>query len=205
MQENPMYYAGLVEEFYNSACPSYTRNGYEKNALIDRQTEACIFVPGDVTPSPTQLLFRCKRAQGKTIITLKSTKPKNESKKPGIRIYEAEIRLDVFDGKERRYAYPPEAIAYEPIKTVKLTNWDYFMECAMDLGEECLRPYLVLQQMEEQFNNNSARLAEACVLVPYAKEDDGVHYHIFYFSHFEMTGTGVCAVYEFAWTNDRLT
>ena len=200
MQENPMYYAGLVEEFYNSACPSYTRNGYEKNALIDRQTEACIFVPGDVTPSPTQLLFRCKRAQGKTVITLKSTKPRTENKKIGIRRYEGEIRKNIYNGREAQYAYPPEEIAYEPLKTAKLTNWDYFMTNAMDLGSEYTRPYIVLQQLEERFCKNDARLAEAVVFISYTVEDDGYHDHIFYFSHFELTGTGVCAVYEYAGT-----
>lgn len=196
-----MYYAGIVEEYYNSACPNYSRNGYEKNALIDKQSEKCIFVPGEVMPGDDELLFRCKRANGQTIITLKTPKRKKEKPTiPGIRRYEGEIRTEVFNGYERSFAFPPDAIAYEPLKTAKLTNWDYFIESTMDLDDRYTRPYKVLQQLEERFCNNPPRLAEACVFISYKEEDDGCHDHIFYFSHFELTGTGVCAVYEYAGT-----
>ena len=67
-----MYYAGLAEEFYHSACPNHTMNGYEKNVLMNVETEKCIFVSGDVQPSENELLFRIKRAHGNTVTTLKT-------------------------------------------------------------------------------------------------------------------------------------
>ena len=43
-----------------------------KNVLIDTDTERCIFISGDIELNEEQLLFRCKRSRGKTIINLKN-------------------------------------------------------------------------------------------------------------------------------------
>ena len=72
--EKVMYYADVAEEYYNTACPEHALNGYEKNVLIDTETEECLFVPGEVFPLEGELLFRCRRAKGNTITTLKTPK-----------------------------------------------------------------------------------------------------------------------------------
>ena len=43
-----MYYSELAEEYYEAACPKFAINGYEKNVLIDTDTERCIFISGDM-------------------------------------------------------------------------------------------------------------------------------------------------------------
>ena len=77
-----MYYSELAEEYYEAACPKFAINGYEKNVLIDTDTERCIFISGDIELDEEQLLFRCKRSRGKTIINLKNNirKAKKEEK-----------------------------------------------------------------------------------------------------------------------------
>ena len=69
-----MYYSELAEEYYEAACPKFAINGYEKNVLIDTDTERCIFISGDIELNEEHLLFRCKRSRGTLVEKLKQKK-----------------------------------------------------------------------------------------------------------------------------------
>ena len=211
-----MYYAGVAEEFYNSACPNYTVNGYEKNVLMNVETEKCIFVSGDIQPSENELLFRIKRAHGNTVTTLKT--PRKEkvrsaaqpvAEAPAQNRYEGIIRYTkVSEGITTNLAYRPKEIANELIYSIKVANLDEFLEQTANRNFERLSSYELLAALEsmvvedapgglpyeiypipdERFDNKGN------MLYPEAGYDD----HIFIFSHYEKCKKGICAVYTYS-------
>lgn len=210
-----MHYAGLAEEFYHSACPNHTMNGYEKNVLMDIETEKCIFVSGDVKPSENELLFRIKRAHGNTVTTLKTPRKEKErsaavpvAEAPASNRYEGIIRYTkVSEGITTNLAYRPKEIANELIYSVKVANLDEFLEQTANRNFERLSSYELLAALEsmvvqdapgglpyevypipdERFDNKGN------MLYPEAGYDD----HIFVFSHYEKCKKGICAVYSY--------
>ena len=196
--ENLMYYAGLAERYYDAACPSYTQNGFEKNVLMETSTQKCIFVSSDVLPDWNELLFRCKRSHGITIVTQKGAVKKKADKKPLPRRYEGEIHNVVYDnGKEERMAYPPEMFNYDKVLSAKVSNMDEFMNATIHMCEDFYRPYEMLQQLEESFQSNSLKLPYAELYLPYSKDEaKGIELN-FRFSHFEKYPSGLTIAYEF--------
>ena len=103
-----MYYADVAEGYYNAACPSHAQNGYEKNVLLDTETEECIFVPGEVTPEEDELIFRCRRTKGITVTTLKT--PKREKKEKRNLSIQIKPRIFIsFFWHPRRFSNPRKA------------------------------------------------------------------------------------------------
>lgn len=212
--ENVMYYAGIVEDYYNAARPSYTRNGYEKNVLIDMETEKCIFVSGEVTPQDNELLFRLKTAGGQTISTLKTPKLKKSGKgvngNSANRTYEGLPNPTTWDNQEATYVYLPDVIYNEYPMTVKVSNLDAFLkECmAMD-GRNC-NPYEVLDWLDRSTTTESPfGLPKECVELPFQNEKtQGVF--VFRFKCFEELapavydehGAYMCATFDYAGTRD---
>ena len=198
--EKTVYYAGIVEEYYNSACPDHVRNGYERNVLLDVESETCLFVSGDIQSSDDELIFRCKRTNGITHTTLKGPQRKKEKLVSTNKRYEGEVHESILNGGETAtLVYQPGPLNYELVKTVKVTDLDYFLSFAMTLNEKYKSPYTVLQELEDNFKNKEHQLCFNCVFIPYYKDNDDGDY-VFEFSHFERLEEGLCAVYEFTGT-----
>lgn len=70
--ENIIYYSQLAEDYYDASCSDHTFNGYDKNVLVDKMSGSCLFVPGSINAEEGQLIFRCNRKNGQTIINLKA-------------------------------------------------------------------------------------------------------------------------------------
>lgn len=192
-----MYYADVAEDYYNAACPSYAQNGYEKNVLLDTETEECIFVPSEVIPEEGELLFRCRRAKGITITTLKTPKKeKKEKRNPKFNGIVRKADPQQYDG-DAFISLPPE-IEHMLIHSVKLKNLDEFLEVAAE--NTCDRykgPYEVLHELDRAVVNAKFDFLEECILVSYKRDPHCIGDYIFYFSHFEMIGSFLYAVYEY--------
>ena len=211
-----MYYAEKAEEFYHSACPNHTMNGYEKNVLMNVETEKCIFVSGDVQPSENELLFRLKRAHGNTVTTLKTprkekvrsaTQPVAEN--PVQHRYEGIVRYTkISEDFLTNLVYRPEEIANELIYSIKIANLDEYLNQTANRNFKRLSSYELLAALEsmvvedapgglpyevypipdERFDNKGN------MLYPESGYDD----HIFVFSHYEKHKKGICAVYTYS-------
>lgn len=190
-----MNYAEVVEYYYNAACPSYAQNGYEKNVLINTHTEDCIFVSGEVTPEEDELLFRCKRVRGNTFVTLKN--PRKEKKEKQNPKYRGIIRcVESAYGETSCVSLPPE-IEHLPIQGVKLSNPDDFLELAMTPDDDIKGPYEVLHELDRQVVWAQEGFLEEGICVAYKRKPFCSGDYIFLFSHFEMIGTELCAVYDY--------
>lgn len=199
---NIMYYAGIAEEYYVSACPSYVQNGYDKNVLVSTLTGKCIFVSGDVEPDENELLFRCKTAHGKPIVTQKSMKKPQPVAKQWSRRYEGVIRHCTYgNGKEDDFAYPPELLDYVSIQAVKLDNMDYFLHQVMALNDfKYATPFEILSRLEARAMHNDGGLPFASLLIPYHRDEERDGECMFNFSHYEKFESGLCVVYEYTGT-----
>lgn len=207
--ENVMHYAGIVEEYYNAARPSYTRNGYEKNVLVDMNTEKCIFVSSEVTPQENELLFRLKTAGGQTISTLKTPKLKKSEKtaigKSTNRTYTGDPRLISWDGYKDTFVYLPDVLYNEFPLTVKVSNLDVFLKKNMELhGRDCY-PYQLLDMLDRSATVDSPfGLPRELVRLPYQNQD-GKGLFVFRFQYFEelepstwqIGPARMCATFEF--------
>lgn len=212
-----MYYAGLAEEFYHSACPDHTLNGYEKNVLMNIETEKCIFVSGDVQPSEKELLFRIKRAHGNTVTTLKT--PRKEKVKPTSQPVSGQNARPRYKGIVRKVkfyedytaevVYPPEEIANELIYSIKIDNLDDFLDKTSNRNFKRMSSYELLRALEYMVIEDSSTGGlpyevypisderfddKGNLLYPDADYDD----HIFVFSYFEKCKKGLCAVFTYA-------
>ena len=194
--EKVMYYADVAEEYYNIACPEHALNGYEKNVLIDTETEECLFVPGEVFPLEGELLFRCRRAKGNTITTLKT--PKKEKKERRNPKFNGIVRnVDPQQhGVEAFISLPPE-IEHMCIHSIKLSNMDEFLEVAADACDRYKGPYEVLHKLDRAVVSAKSGLLEESICVSYKRDPYCSGDYIFYFSHFEMIGSVLYAVYEY--------
>ena len=191
-----MYYADVAEDFYNVACPSHAQNGYEKNVLIDTDTEECIFVPGEVTPEEGELIFRCRRAKGITITTLKTPKrEKKEKRNPKFNGIVRKVDLQQY-GVEAFISLPPE-IEHMYIHSVKLINMDEFLEVATDANDRFKGPYEVLHELDRAVVNAEPGYLEKGICVSYKRDPYGIGDHVFHFSYFEKIGSVLYAVYEY--------
>ena len=191
-----MYYADVAEHYYNAACPSHAQNGYEKNVLIDTDTEECIFVPGEVTPEEGELIFRCRRAKGITITTLKTPKrEKKEKRNPKFNGIVRKVDLQQY-GVEAFISLPPE-IEHMCIHSIKLSNMDEFLEVAADACDRYKGPYEVLHELDRAVVNAKPDFLEGGICVSYKRDPYCSGDYIFYFSHFEMIGSVLYAVYEY--------
>lgn len=197
-----MYYAGIVEDYYNSARPSYTRNGYEKNVLIDTDSERCLFVSSDVLPQENELLFRLKTAGGQTYSTLKTAKSKKQEKSFAVqtanKTYKGDVQPTTWDnGKEATFCYLPDVLFNEFPMTVKVSNQDKFLsQCMQMQGREC-SPYKVLEVLDRQSTVDSPfGLPLEYIHVPYEGEV-GKGDFLFHFQYFERVEAGICATFEF--------
>lgn len=190
-----MYYADVAEHYYNAACPSHAQNGYEKNVLLDTETEECIFVPGEVTPEEGELIFRCRRAKGITVTTLKTPKKeKKEKRNPkflGI-IRKAETLYGIAS-----YVSLPSEVEHMTIHSVKLSNWDDFLEVAEDACNRYKGPYEVLHELDRAVVNAKHDLLEEGIFIAYKRDSQCTGDYIFCFSHFEIIGSLLYAVYEY--------
>lgn len=195
--EKIMYYADVAEGYYNAACPSYAQNGYEKNVLLDTETEECIFVPGEVTPEEGELIFRCRRSKGVTITTLKT--PKKEKKEKRNPKFNGIVRkADPQQYGENNFIRLPPEIEHMTIHSVKLSNLDEFLKVAAD--DACDRykgPYEVLHELDRAIVNAKSEFLEECICVSYKRDPYCAGDYIFYFSHFEMIDSVLYAVYEY--------
>lgn len=191
-----MYYADVAEHYYNAACPSHAQNGYEKNVLLDTETEECIFVPGEVTPEEGELIFRCRRAKGITVTTLKNTQERKEGKR-NPRFNGITRKADPqYYGADTIISLPPE-VEHMPIHSVKLSNMDKFLEVASDSCERYKGPYEVLHELDRAVVNAKPDFLEGGICVSYKRDPYCSGDYIFYFSHFEMIGSVLYAVYEY--------
>lgn len=192
-----MYYADVAEDYYNAACPNYAQNGYEKNVLLDTETEECIFVPGEVTPEEGELIFRCRRAKGITVTTLKT--PKKEKKEKRNPKFKGIIRkADPQQyGVDAFISLPPE-IEHMSIHGVKLSNWDEFLEVAEDACDRYKGPYEVLHELDRAVVNANSDLLEEGICVSYKRAPFCFGDYCFLFSHFEIIGSVLYAVYEYS-------
>ena len=199
--EKPIYYAGIAEKYYNLACPSYAQNGYDKNVLLDIQTEKCIFVSGDVKPGENELLFRCKRSGGETLTTLKTPhqpKSNNHSNWTENKTYAADIHPTTWDnGKEATFAYIPDAIYNQFPKTVKVANLDTFLCKCMEIDAYECNPYEILEIVDSLSTVNSPfGVPTEYVRIPITHNElnGELVFHILYFEKLE---TGIVATFEF--------
>lgn len=193
--EKVMYYADVAEDYYNTACPEHVLNGYEKNVLIDTETEECLFVPGEVLPQEGELVFRCRRAKGITVTTLKT--PKKEKKEKRSPRFKGIVRcVETLYGEASYVSLPPE-IEHIPIHSVKLSNMDEFLEVAADACDCYKGPYEVLHELDRAVANAKHDFLEEGICVSYKRDQQCSGDHTFYFSHFEMIGSVLYAVYEY--------
>lgn len=199
-----MYYSELAEEYYETACPKFAINGYEKNVLIDTDTERCIFISGDIELNEEQLLFRCKRSKGKTIINLKNNirKPKKveelfptETRKR----YEGKIRIEketLIDGAifENEYILLPHELKEGSHLLTRISNLDHYLDTYTNNRAYYLDNFEILADLEKQVANAEFGFLPKCILISY-KDDGDV---IFFFSYFEEDNMGnLFAIYEF--------
>ena len=218
-----MYYAGLAEEFYHSACPNHTQNGYEKNVLMNVETEKCIFVSGDVQPSEKELLFRIKRAHGNTVTTLKT--PRKEKVKPADqpvsgenarRRYKGIVRkVKLYEDYTTELVYPPTEIANEVIYSIKIDNLDDFLDKTSNRDFERMSSYELLKALEYMVIEDSPTGGYPYEVYPISDEryddkgnllypDADYDEHVFVFSYFEKCKKGVCAVFTYAGVNTKV-
>ena len=194
--EKVMYYADIAEDYYNVACPEHVQNGYEKNVLIDTETEECLFVPGEVIPQEGELLFRCRRTKGNTVITLKTPKRKKLEKRNDYQRFKGIIRENTQEGTN--YVSLPSEISHLPICGTKIENWDDFLELALTPDERYKNAYAVLQELDELVVSSQKGFLGECFCIPYVRHEYPEGYYCFSFSHFElMLDNLLCAVYEF--------
>ena len=194
--EKVMYYADIAEDYYNVACPEHVQNGYEKNVLIDTETEECLFVPGEVTPQEGELLFRCRRTKGNTVITLKTPKKERIKSYPKYKGIVREADPQKY-GHAEFVSLPPE-ISDEIIQGVKLDNMDEFLDATADVYRDSYKcPYEVLHELDEEVVNadDDSLMGGYCVAYKRKSVDSG--YYCFYFSHFEMIESKIFAVYYY--------
>ena len=199
-----MYYSELAEEYYETACPKFAINGYEKNVLIDTDTERCIFISGDIELNEEQLLFRCKRSRGKTIINLKNNirKAKKEEElfpAETRRIYEGKLRIEketLDDGSifENEYVLLPHELEKGTHLLTRISNLDHYLNIYTNNRAYYRDTFEILADLEKQVANAEFGFLSKCILIPYKEEGDV----IFLFSHFEKESIGILfAVYEF--------
>ena len=211
--EKTMYYAGIVENYYNSACPPYAKNGYDKNILLDTQTEKCIFVSGDVKPNENELLFRCKRSGGETFTTMKTPHQKRE-KVPampptGNTIYEGRLALTTWDdGKEEIFAYVPEGKHYtlynQVPMSVKVANLDEFLSMCMEYDDRECNPYQFLQMLDCQSTVQAPFGVPAEYMRLPFKHGENCGNMVFHFLYYELLNAGLVATFEFSGIEDTL-
>lgn len=191
-----MYLADVAEDYYNASCPSYAQNGYEKNVLLDTETEECIFVPGEVTPEEGELIFRCRRSKGITITTLKT--PKKEKKEKRNPKFNGIVRkADPQQYGETSFISLPPEIEHMPIHSVKISNLEYFLEVTTDACDRYKGPYEVLHELDRAVVNAKSDFLENAICVSYKRDPYCTGLHVFHFSHFEMIGSVLYAVYEY--------
>ena len=194
--EKVMYYADVAEDYYNTACPEHVRNGYEKNVLIDTETEECLFVPGEVLPQEDELVFRCRRAKGVTVTTLKT--PKKEKKERHNPKFKGIVRkADPQQYTAEAFISLPPEIEHMLIHSVKLSNMDEFLEVAAAASDRYKGPYEVLHELNRAVVNAKPGLLEEGICVEYERHPYGMKDYIFFFSHFEEIGSALYAVYEY--------
>lgn len=199
-----MYYSELAEEYYETACPKFAINGYEKNVLIDTDTERCIFISGDIELSEEQLIFRCKRSRGKTIINLKNNikKPKKEEElfpTDTRKRYEGKIRIEketLGDGTifENEYIFLPHVLKEGFHLLTRISNLDYYLDTYAN-NQACYRnDFEIIADLEKQVANAEFGFLPKCILISYKYGGDV----IFSFSHFEEDNMeNLFAIYEF--------
>ena len=204
--EKTMYYAGIAEQYYNSACPPYAQNGYDKNILLDIQTEKCIFVSGDVKPKDNELLFRCKRSGGETFTTLKTPHQKREKVKDasptGNPIYEGKLARTTWDeDKEETFAYVPEGKHYflynEVPMSVKVVNLDAFLNKCMEMDNRECNPYEFLQVLDCMSTVQAPFGVPAEYMRIPVKHDGAEGSMVFHFLYYEQLKAGLVATFEF--------
>lgn len=206
--DNVMYYAVIVEEYYNAARPSYTRNGYEKNVLINKDTKKCIFVPSEVTPKDDELLFRLKTAGGQTFSTLKTAQPGKKEKTvvpTTNRIFKGTPQRTTYDTYTDTFVYTPDVIYNDFPMTIKVCNLDTFLKVFIELcGVNC-NPYEMLDWLDRNSTSGSPYgLPREIVLLPY-QNDHSKGVFEFRFKYFEELspavldehGAYICATFEF--------
>lgn len=221
-----MYYAEIAEKFYNSACPSHAINGYEKNVLMDVTSEKCIFVSGDVQPSENEALFRCKRAHGDTVVTLKTPRPDKRcttnaaSSGTGTRKrFEGEVHNTIVNQDEtEQFVFLPSELATEIIRTLKISNMDEYLDATAfgGLSEGYLNPYEILQRLhyeaieDTHYEHPYPLLEYAISNVLYTEEGNPYtpiekrKFHRFKFSHYERMNHGVCAVFNYEGVSEKI-
>lgn len=199
-----MYYSELAEEYYETACPKFAVNGYEKNVLIDVDTERCIFISGDIEQNGEQLLFRCKRSRGKTIINLKNNirKPKEEANlfpTEARKKIEGKFRIDketLIDGYifENEYVLLPHELEKGSHLLTRITNLAHYLDIYTNNRAYYRDSFEILADLEKKVANAEFGFLPKCILISY-KEDGDV---IFLFSHFEEDSMGhLFAIYRF--------
>ena len=199
--EKPIYYAGIAEQYYNSACPPYAQNGYDQNILLDVQTEKCILVSGDVKPDENELLFRCKRSGGETLTTLKTPhqpKSNKKSSRTENKTYAGDIHPTTLDnGKEATFAYIPDVIYNQFPMTIKVANLDAFLSKCMELDASECNPYEILEIIDNLSTINSPfGVPTEYVRVPIIHNELKGEL-VFHFLYFEKLEAGIVATFEF--------
>lgn len=198
-----MYYSGLAEEYYETACPKFAMNGYEKNVLMDTETERCIFISGDIELNEGQLLFRCKRSKGKTIINLRNNirKPKKEEPFPREerKIHKGKLRIEketLDDGSifENEYVLLPHELKEGTHLLTRISNLDRYLNFYFN-NRACYRnTFEILADLEKQVANAEFGFLPKWISVSYKDLGDV----IFFFSHFEEDNKeNLFAIYEF--------
>lgn len=199
-----MYYSELAEEYYETACPKFAINGYEKNVLIDTDTERCIFISGDIELNEEQLLFRCKRSKGKTIINLKNNirKPKKEEElfpAETRKIYEGKLRIEketLDDGSifENEYVLLPHELEKGTHLLTRISNLDHYLNIYTNNRAYYRDNFEILADLEKQVANAEFGFLPKWILASYKNGGDV----IFLFSHFEEDNDeNLFAIYEF--------
>ena len=198
-----MYYADVAEHYYNAACPSHAQNGYEKNVLLDTETEECIFVPGEVTPEEGELIFRCKRAKGITVTTLKTPKREKKENNKENRFNYPKISGIIRKEKDgygstNTYVSTPFEMPFDTVLTTKLSNMDEFMDVAMKRHSYMRQPFEALRELEMQVQEAHPGYLEEIISFTYRGDRTSKGEYIFKFSHFEkINDVHYCAVYDY--------
>ena len=175
-----------------------------RECVLFPDTERCIFISGDIELDEEQLLFRCKRSRGKTIINLKNNirKAKKEEKlfpTETRKIYEGKLRIEketLDDGSifENEYVLLPHELEKGSHLLTRISNLDHYLDTYTNNRAYYRDNFEILADLEKQVANAEFGFLPKCILISY-KDDGDV---IFFFSHFEEDNMGnLCAIYEF--------
>lgn len=200
--ERAMYFAKVAEDFYAKACPNHAQNGYEKNVLIDTKTEECIFVSSEIQPVEGELVFRCRRAKGITVTTLKTPKKEKERRREKLFNY-PQIKGNVYTGKDEygcinTLVDTPFEMPEASVLTTKLSNMNEFMDIAMRKGMFLRQPFEALRELEMRVQEAYPGCLNETIKFTYRMNNEKGYDYIFKFSHFEkISPRQYCAVYDF--------